>query len=127
MNSLNTNTEFSLEELKKESVMGVMGTETQREVRIIDLSDFENRKYEIADQLWNAAVEIGFFKLPITAFRKKRFSTHLVWQNNFLLCHAKLKHNILSIVMQVGKARHKFVHLLKRQIKKNLIKSRVPA
>lgn len=63
MNSLNTNTEFSLEELKKESVMGVMGTETQREVRIIDLSDFENRKYEIADQLWNAAVEIGFFQV----------------------------------------------------------------
>ncbi|MEC8056705.1 MAG: 2-oxoglutarate and iron-dependent oxygenase domain-containing protein, partial [Pseudomonadota bacterium] len=51
------------EELKKESVMGVMGTETQREVRIIDLSDFENRKYEIADQLWNAAVEIGFFQV----------------------------------------------------------------
>jgi len=43
--------------------MGVMGTETQREVRIIDLSDFENRKYEIADQLWNAAVEIGFFQV----------------------------------------------------------------
>ena len=63
MNSLNTNTEFSLEELKKESVMGVMGTETQREVRIIDLSEFENRKYEIADQLWNAAVEIGFFQV----------------------------------------------------------------
>lgn len=63
MNSLITNTEFSLEELKKESVMGVMGTETQREVRIIDLSDFENRKYEIADQLWNAAVEIGFFQV----------------------------------------------------------------
>ncbi|MPW45188.1 isopenicillin N synthase family oxygenase [Acinetobacter guerrae] len=63
MNSLNTNTEFSLEELKKESVMGVMGTETQREVRIIDLSDFEDRKYEIADQLWDAAVEIGFFQV----------------------------------------------------------------
>ncbi|MBJ9985699.1 isopenicillin N synthase family oxygenase [Acinetobacter sp. S40] len=63
MNSLNTNTEFSLEELKKESVMGVMGTETQREVRIIDLSDFEHRKYQIADQLWDAAVEIGFFQV----------------------------------------------------------------
>ncbi|WP_130802241.1 isopenicillin N synthase family dioxygenase [Acinetobacter ihumii] len=64
MNSLNTsNTEFSLEELKKESVMGVMGTETQREVRIIDLSDFEQRKHEIADQLWDAAVEIGFFQV----------------------------------------------------------------
>ncbi|MCU4413720.1 isopenicillin N synthase family oxygenase [Acinetobacter sp. WU_MDCI_Axc73] len=63
MNSLNTNSEFSLEELQKESVMGVMGTETQREVRVIDLSDFEQRKYEIADQLWDAAVEIGFFQV----------------------------------------------------------------
>ncbi|MBK0064099.1 MULTISPECIES: isopenicillin N synthase family dioxygenase [unclassified Acinetobacter] len=63
MNSLNTYTEFSLEELKKESMMGVMGTETQREVRIIDLSDFEHRKYQIADQLWDAAVEIGFFQV----------------------------------------------------------------
>lgn len=63
MNSLNTNSEFSLQELQKESVMGVMGTETQREVRVIDLSDFEQRKYEIAEQLWNAAVEIGFFQV----------------------------------------------------------------
>ena len=117
MNSLNTSTEFSLEELKKESVMGVMGTETQREGRIIDLSDFENRKYDIcrapagALQISTSVIlkianmklpinsgmqrlRLVFFKLPITAFRKKRFSTHLVWQNNFLLCHAKLKHNI---------------------------------
>ncbi|MFP3436028.1 2-oxoglutarate and iron-dependent oxygenase domain-containing protein, partial [Paraburkholderia sp. SIMBA_061] len=34
-----------------------------REVRCIDLSDFERRKSEIADELWQAAVEIGFFQV----------------------------------------------------------------
>jgi isopenicillin N synthase-like dioxygenase len=32
-------------------------------VRCIDLSNFEERKSEIADQLWEAAVEIGFFQV----------------------------------------------------------------
>lgn len=64
MNKLNlTESGFALEELKKESRMGDFGTETQREIRIIDLSNFEQRKYEIADQLWSAAVEIGFFQV----------------------------------------------------------------
>ncbi|MDT3641228.1 2-oxoglutarate and iron-dependent oxygenase domain-containing protein, partial [Cronobacter sakazakii] len=39
------------------------GTETSREVRIIDISDFANRKEEIAGALWDAAVEIGFFQV----------------------------------------------------------------
>lgn len=51
-------------ELAKEARMGAEGTEsTSREVRRIDLSDFEQRKYEIADQLWHAAVDIGFFQV----------------------------------------------------------------
>lgn len=59
----NQSESYSLDELNKESRMGSMGKETEREVRIIDLSDFEQRKYEIADQLWNAAIEIGFFQV----------------------------------------------------------------
>ena len=44
--------------------MGALGTETQaREIRRIDLSDFDERRDEIADQLWDAAVDIGFFQL----------------------------------------------------------------
>ena len=57
------NTAFSLHELTKESRMGATGTETSREVRIIDISDFANRKEEIAGALWDAAVEIGFFQV----------------------------------------------------------------
>ncbi len=44
--------------------MGAFGQETfEREVRVIDLSNFEQRKYEIADQLWSAATDIGFFQV----------------------------------------------------------------
>ena len=54
----------ALSELHKESRMGAMGTtNTTREVRRIDLSDFEARQAEIADQLWDASVEVGFFQL----------------------------------------------------------------
>ena len=54
----------ALTELTKESRMGAMGVETTaREVRRIDLSDFEQRKAQIADQLWDAAVDVGFFQI----------------------------------------------------------------
>ncbi|HEY9105052.1 MAG TPA: 2-oxoglutarate and iron-dependent oxygenase domain-containing protein [Roseateles sp.] len=53
-----------LQELQKEARMGAMGSEThQREVRIIDLADFDARRAEIAGQLWDAAVDVGFFQL----------------------------------------------------------------
>lgn len=58
-----TRPQYSLDELKKESGMGALGQEAERDVRVIDLSNFEQRKYEIADQLWDAAIEIGFFQL----------------------------------------------------------------
>lgn len=61
--SSHSSTSYSLEELQKESRMGALGQETQREVRVIDLSNFEQRKYEIAEQLWDAAIDIGFFQL----------------------------------------------------------------
>ena len=62
---MNTLTNVSeLAELKKESLMGAMGTETgTREVRQIDMSDFEHRFDDIAAQLWDAAVDVGFFQL----------------------------------------------------------------
>lgn len=54
----------SLIELDKERRMGGDGTiDTTRELRRIDLSDFDNRRDEIADQLWAAATDIGFFQI----------------------------------------------------------------
>ncbi len=54
----------SLEELQKESRMGAYGSETHaREIRRIDLADFERRKAEITEELWAASTDIGFFQL----------------------------------------------------------------
>jgi isopenicillin N synthase-like dioxygenase len=52
-------------ELDKESRMGggMDGETLARDVRCIDLSDFDERKEEIAEQLWAASVEIGFFQV----------------------------------------------------------------
>ena len=59
-----TDTTLLLHELARESRMGAHGTETDtREIRRIDLSRFDQRKAEIADQLWQAASDIGFFQL----------------------------------------------------------------
>jgi isopenicillin N synthase-like dioxygenase len=64
MTSATASTGSALSELQKESRMGAMGTtNTTREVRRIDLSDFDSRQAEIADQLWDASVEVGFFQL----------------------------------------------------------------
>lgn len=54
---------YNLDELRKESTMGSYGTETQSDVRIIDLSNFETRMEEIAEEIWQASIEIGFFQL----------------------------------------------------------------
>ena len=54
---------YDLPELNLETTFGGIGTTKQRDVPRIDLSDFEKRKHEIADQLWDASTEIGFFQL----------------------------------------------------------------
>lgn len=58
-----TQSTYGLAELNKETTIGAMGTTKMREVPRIDLSHFEARKAEIADQLWTAATKIGFFQL----------------------------------------------------------------
>lgn len=56
--------EHSLAELNLEAAVGTRGVETSaRSIPVIDLSDFEQRKEEITEQLWSAATEIGFFQI----------------------------------------------------------------
>lgn len=70
MNATTQNQRYALQELEKEALMGAQGEETfAREVRCIDLSNFAERKNDIAEQLWEAAVEIGFFRSATTVFR----------------------------------------------------------
>ena len=54
----------TLQELQQESRMGALGSETSaREIRRIDLADFERRKADITEQLWSASTDIGFFQV----------------------------------------------------------------
>ncbi|MFC7735280.1 isopenicillin N synthase family dioxygenase [Roseomonas sp. GCM10028921] len=55
--------EYALRELNREKTFGGMGTTKARHVPKIDMSDFEARKAEIADQLWAASTDTGFFQL----------------------------------------------------------------
>lgn len=52
-----------MEELRREASMGGLGEEVSRELPCIDLSDFDSRKHEIAEELWDAATRIGFFQV----------------------------------------------------------------
>lgn len=57
-------TNYSLKELEFEKTIGEQGQETQaRTVPVIDLSNFENRRKEVTEELWHAATEVGFFQL----------------------------------------------------------------
>ena len=54
---------YDLDELNKETTFGGMGRDKARKIPQVDLGGFEERKAEIADQLWEASTEIGFFQL----------------------------------------------------------------
>ncbi|QNG20514.1 isopenicillin N synthase family oxygenase [Rhodococcus triatomae] len=54
---------YELTELNRETRMGGMGSETTREVRRIDLTELASRRADIADELWAAATDIGFFQV----------------------------------------------------------------
>lgn len=58
-----TNNIVDMTELQRERAMGALGTESDREVRRISLKDLDARRAEIADELWSAATDIGFFQV----------------------------------------------------------------
>ena len=59
----NTAEKYALKELNLETTFGGMGREVEGDIPVIDLSDFEHRREEITDQLWQAATDVGFFQL----------------------------------------------------------------
>lgn len=63
MNTTQTRTSYGLDELERETRFGGAGRERARAIPQIDMRDYEARKTEIADQLWDAATETGFFQL----------------------------------------------------------------
>jgi isopenicillin N synthase-like dioxygenase len=58
-----SNAAYGLAELKKELTFGGIGATKARDIPRIDISGFDKRKAEIAEQLWTASTEIGFFQL----------------------------------------------------------------
>src|SRR5277367_3995469 len=58
-----SNAAYGLAELKKEQGLGGIGETKARDVPRIDMSGFDKRKPEIAEQVWDASTEIGFFQL----------------------------------------------------------------
>lgn len=59
-----TNTAYQLDELKFESTLGERGIESDSTtIPIIDFTDFEQRRDEITEVLWQAATQVGFFQI----------------------------------------------------------------
>ncbi len=54
---------YSYAELNRESRIGAVGTEGTHAAALIDLSDFDTRKPQIAEELWQAATTLGLFQL----------------------------------------------------------------
>lgn len=52
-----------LKELEKERHIGGVGDTVGRDIPQIDMSDFQRRRTQITESLWDAATEIGFFQL----------------------------------------------------------------
>ncbi len=55
--------EPQLDELKRESTMGGIGTEVDRPLPVIDLSHLEQDREQVAERIWAAASEDGFFQI----------------------------------------------------------------
>ena len=67
---------YALDELNKETTFGGAGRTKIRAIPQIDMSDFAARKAQIADQLWAASTEIGFFSSSTTASRSNKSTKH---------------------------------------------------
>ena len=59
----NADPAYELAELNREKTIGGVGGTKARSIPLIDMSNFETRKCEIADQLWQASTDIGFFQV----------------------------------------------------------------
>ncbi|MEM1362412.1 MAG: 2-oxoglutarate and iron-dependent oxygenase domain-containing protein [Pseudomonadota bacterium] len=53
----------TLDELSRETRLGGTGQAKARAIPMIDMSDFDARKPQIADALWDAATKVGLFQL----------------------------------------------------------------
>jgi isopenicillin N synthase-like dioxygenase len=78
-------------ELIKEKGIGGVGTTKLRHIPQIDMSDFEARKGEIADALWAASVEIGFFQLVNHGIPQSQIDAAFAMAERFFDLSAEIK------------------------------------
>jgi len=91
METTATKKDYALVELNKEATFGGMGRVKDRAVPQIDLSDFERRKAEIADQLWEASTQIGFFQLINHGISQEQIDEAFEFTARFFDLAAELK------------------------------------
>lgn len=84
-------TEDSLAELEREKGFGDYGVELDRDIPLIDMSDFHTRKQEIADALWTAATGIGFFQLHNHGISQELIDDAFLASENFFTLPAESK------------------------------------
>lgn len=85
-------TPYSLDELNRETTFGGAGQDDDgREIRVIDLSDFDNRRAEITDQLWRAATEVGFFQLSNTGISQTEVDAAFAEADRFFKLPEQIK------------------------------------
>lgn len=80
-----------MEELRREARMGGMGQEVSRDIPCIDLSDFDMRKGEIADQLWEVATRIGFFQVSGHGIDQTQIDDAFAFAERFFNLPAEVK------------------------------------
>jgi isopenicillin N synthase-like dioxygenase len=87
---------YALDELNKERTLGGTGQTKGREIPRIDMSDFAARKTEIAEQLWKASTEIGFFQLVNHGIAQEQIDEAFTMAERFFgLPHATKAHHPL--------------------------------
>lgn len=85
-------TTYSLEELQKETTYGGNGVDADdRTIPIVDLSDFDARREEITEALWQAATEIGFFQLSHHGIAKEDIDKAFVESQRFFALDDSIK------------------------------------
>ncbi|WP_265519908.1 isopenicillin N synthase family dioxygenase [Nitratireductor luteus] len=85
--------DYGLAELNKETTFGGEGREKQRDVPKIDMGDYEARKQEIADALWTAATEIGFFQLVNHGIPQAQVDEAFAMSERFFALPSEVKAN----------------------------------
>lgn len=84
---------YGLDELKKEQTFGGIGATKARFVPRIDMRNFEARKADIAEQLWHASTEIGFFQLVNHGIPQEQIDEAFAMTERFFaLPHATKEH-----------------------------------